>query len=113
VLELSKEHYDGKDLREANELKWELYLERGLAQLGKDATAIREDLKSAEWKVMLAAVMKGYTSATNVWITERLNMGISQAVSQNVGNFYEAGGDGAEAYQGLIIRITEWLFSAS
>ena len=107
VLELSKEHYDGKDLREANELKWELYLERGLAQFGKDATAIREDLKSAEWKVMLAAVMKRYTSATNVWITERLNMGISQAVSQNVGKFYEAGSDGAEAYQGLIIRITE------
>ena len=44
---------------------------------------------------------------TNVWITERLNMGIPQAVSQNVGKFYEAGGDGAEAYQGLIIRITE------
>ena len=107
LLDLSKEHYDGKDLREANELKWELYLERGLAQLGKDATAIREDLKSAEWKVMLAAVMKRYTSATNVWITESLNMGISQAVSQNVGKFYEAGGDGAEAYQGLIIRITE------
>jgi hypothetical protein len=48
-----------------------------------------------------------YTSATNVWITESLNMGIPQAVSQNVGKFYEAGGDGAEAYQGLIIRITE------
>jgi hypothetical protein len=51
-------------------------------QLGKDATAIREDLKSADWKLMLAAVMKRYTSATNVWITERLNMGIPQAVSR-------------------------------
>jgi len=28
-------------------------------------------------------------------------------VSQNVGKFYEAGSDGAEAYQQLIIRITE------
>ena len=56
---------------------------------------------------LLAAVMKRYTSATNVWITERLNMGIPQAVTQNVGKCYEAGGDGAEAYQGLIIRITE------
>lgn len=107
ILGVTKEHYDGKDLREANELKWELYLERGLAELGKDATAIREDLKSAEWKVMLAAIMKRYTSATNVWITERLNMGISQAVSQNVGKFYQAGGDEAKAYQELIIRITE------
>jgi hypothetical protein len=34
-------------------------------------------------------------------------MGISQSVSQNVGKFYEAGSDGAEAYQQLIIRITE------
>jgi hypothetical protein len=107
VLDLAKEYYDGKDLREANELKWELYLERGLAQLGKDATAIREDLKSGDWKLMLAAVMKRYTSATNVWITERLNMGIPQAVSQNVGKFHQSGGDGNEAYQDLIIRITE------
>ena len=107
VIDWVKEHYDGKDLREANELKWELFLRRGLAHLGKNATAIREDLKSAEWKVMLAAIMKRYTSATNVWITEQLNMGISQAVSQNVGKFYQSNGDGTEAYQELIIIITE------
>ena len=65
----------------------------GPAQLGKDATAIREDLKSADWKLMLAAVMKRYTSATNVWITERLNMGIPQAVSQNVGKLHQSGGE--------------------
>ncbi len=51
--------------------------------------------------------MTPFSPTTNVWITESLNMGIPQAVSQNVGKFYEAGGDGAEAYQGLIIRITE------
>jgi REP element-mobilizing transposase RayT len=107
VVELAKEHYDGKDLREANELKWELFLERGLAYFGKDAAEIREDLKSAEWKVMLAAVMKRFTSATNVWITEKLNMGIPQAVSQNVGKFYQTGGDDTEDYRKLIIIITE------
>ena len=42
-----------------------------------------------------------------VWITERLNMGIPQAVSQNVGKFYQFGGYENEAYQELIIRITE------
>lgn len=107
TLDPAKEHYDGKDLREANELKWELFLERGLAELGKDTAAIRDDLKSANWKVMLASALKRSTSATNVWITGKLNMGISQAVSQNVGKFYEAGGHETKAYQGLIIRITE------
>lgn len=106
VIESRQERYDGKELREANELKWELFLERGLSALGMDAADIREDLKSAAWKVMLAAVIKGHRSATNVWITEKLNMGISQAVSQNVGKFYAAGGRETEAYQELIINIT-------
>jgi len=109
-LDPAKEHYDGKDLREANELKWELFLERGLTELGKDTAAIRDDLKSANWKVMLASALKRSTSATNVWIAGKLNMGIPQAVSQNVGKFYEAGGHETEAYQGLIIRITECPF---
>ena len=82
-------------------------LERGLAGLGKDARSIRDDLKSADWKVMLAAVMKQYTSATNVWITEQLNMGIPQIVSQNLGKFHQSGADAEKAYQDLIIRITE------
>jgi len=56
---------------------------------------------------MLAAMMKRYTSATNVWITERLNMEIPQAVSQNVGKFHQSGADANKAYQDLIIRITE------
>jgi len=106
AFESKQERYDGLELREANELKWELFLERGLAVLGKDAVAIREELKSAAWKVMLAAVIKRHTSATNVWITDRLNMGISQAVSQNVGKFRAAGGDETAAYQELIINIT-------
>ena len=33
-------------------------------------------------------------------------MGISQAVSQNVGKFYAVGGDETEAYQELIINTT-------
>lgn len=98
--------YDGKELREANELKWELFLERGLHALGKNAVAIRSDKKSATWKVLLATVIKRRTSATNVWITEKLNMGIPQAVSQNVGKFVASGGLEVQAYQKLIINIT-------
>jgi REP element-mobilizing transposase RayT len=105
--DIAQAHYDSRDLREANELKWELCLGRGLAELGKTTTSIREDLKSAEWKVLLAAAMKRYTSATNVWITKKLNMGIPQAVSQNVGKFNASGGEEDERYKKLIIRITD------
>ena len=87
-------------------MKWELFLERGLTELGKDTAAIRDDLKSANWKVMLASALKRSTSATNVWIAGKLNMGIPQAVSQNVGKFYASGGDETEAYQELIVNIT-------
>lgn len=58
---------------------------------------------SADWKVMLSAVIKRCTCATNVWIT----MGIPQAVSQNVGKFHQSGADANKAYRDLIIRITE------
>lgn len=103
---VEQERYDGKELREANELNWELLLECGLNTLGKDAAAIRKDKKSAAWKVMLAAVLKKHTSATNVWITGKLNMGISQAVSQNVGKFYALGEDQKDDFKNLIINIT-------
>ena len=101
-----RERYDGKELREANELKWELFLERGLKALGKDTTAILKDKKSEAWKVLLAAAIKKHTSATNVWITGKLNMGIPQAVSQNVGKFFASGEDQKDDYQDLIINIT-------
>lgn len=107
-LAVAGERYDGRDLREANILKWELFLERGLTELGKDSRAIREDLKSAEWKVMLAAVLKRHTSAPNVWITRMLNMGIPQAVSQNVGRLHASGAEDSEAYRSLRTEMTEY-----
>ena len=59
--------YDGEDLREANELRWEMLLDKGLAAMGQDAKSILNDRKSATWKVTLAALLKQKTSATNVW----------------------------------------------
>ncbi len=105
-LGANQERYDGKELREANELKWELFLERGLNALGKDTAAILEDKKSEGWKVLLAAALKKHTSATNVWITEQLNMGIPQAVSQHVGTFFSSGEGLKKDYQDLIINLT-------
>lgn len=98
---------EGSDLREANELLWEKVVVGALGFLGKDEGAILSDRKSARWKVIIAAALKRKTSATNVWITRRLNMGIPQAVSQNVGRFRQEGGESGNSFKKLIIRITE------
>lgn len=97
--------YDGKDLREANELRWEMYLEKGLSALDKDAKAIAADLKSAYWKVTLAALLKQKTSATNVWISQKLNMGAPDAVSRYVSEFRRNEGDQNESYKGLTTKV--------
>ena len=97
--------YDGESLREANELRWEMLLDKGLTAVGKDAKAITKDLKSAEWKVMLATILKQKSSATNVWITKQLNMGAADAVSRYVSAFRQAGGYADQAYQELTTKV--------
>jgi ribosomal protein L31E len=52
-------------------------------------------------KVMIAAVLKRHSSATNVWIAQKLNMGIPQAVSQNVGKLGVSGIANSKRYQQL------------
>jgi len=74
-------------LREANRLRWEILLEKGLSSLGKDAASAATDLKSAKWKIMLAALLKQKTSATNVWITGQLRMGTPDVVGRYVSEF--------------------------
>lgn len=98
--------YDGETLREANELQWELVLERSLQTLGKTMDDCAQDKKSADWKVLVAALMKEKTSATNVWIAGKLNMGVPNAVSRYVGYFEEAGQKTTSIYQELTANIT-------
>lgn len=97
--------YYGEGLREANRLRWEMLLEKGLASLGKDAASIATDLKSAKWKIMLAALLKQKTSATNVWITRQLHMGTPDAVSRYVSEFRRNGGDETKEYQALTTTV--------
>lgn len=99
------DRYYGEGLREANRLRWEMLLETGLASLGKDEASIETDLKSARWKVMLAALLKQKTSATNAWITGQLNMGTSDAVSRYVSEFKASGACGEEEYKNLTTKI--------
>jgi len=99
------DRYYGEGLREANRLRWEMLLEKGLEFLSKDRASIETDLKSARWKVMLAAVLKKKTSATNAWITDQLNMGTADAVSRYVSEFRASGGDSEASCMNLITKV--------
>lgn len=97
--------YDGGNLREANELRWEMLLDKGLAAMGQHANSILNEPKSAVWKVSLAALLKQKTSATNVWITKQLNMGTPDAVSRYVSEFRKADGDKNMAFKELTTKV--------
>ena len=98
--------YDGATLQEANELRWELLLDACVKSLKKTTTDSKREIKSADWKILIAAVLKSKTSATNVWIAEKLNMGVPHAVSRYVGIFRQNKEDRKQAYQELIANIT-------
>lgn len=72
--------FEGKELKEANELMWETTLEQAVQALGKNKDDIARDKKSAFWKVSIASELKRNTSAPSTWIAQRLNMGAPQLV---------------------------------
>lgn len=76
------------------------YFEKGEGDIGSG-------LKSAEWRVWIAAVQKKKTRPPNVWIARRLNMGVPQSVSRHTTRLLRAsrrsGGDRIDR----ITRITE------
>ncbi|MGJ8654650.1 MAG: transposase [Opitutaceae bacterium] len=98
--------YDGATLQEANELRWELVLEQCLEALNKTPNDSAKDIKSADWKILIAAVLKCKTSATNVWIADQLNMGVPHAVSRYTSTFKQNGKDNETPFQELIANIT-------
>ena len=104
---------EGRELREANELRWENLLERMLSTLQKNDNAISSEKKSAQWKVWIAVVLKSHTAATNVWIADQLNMGAPQSVSMLTSRFKQQKQDRAAAYLKFTQNITKWLFSPS
>lgn len=78
---------EGKELQEANELQWAAMLVKALKCLEKTQADIDKSLKSADWKVWIAYMLRKRTSAPNVWIARQLNMGAPQAVSMHTGRF--------------------------
>jgi putative transposase len=75
-------HLEGKDLSEANGIRWNLVLKTCLSIAEKDKRDIQQDKKSAEWKVLVALFMKDHTSVPNTWLAKHLNMGVPHGVSR-------------------------------
>lgn len=80
--------FEGKELKEANELIWENTLERAVQALGKTTMDIAVEKKSAFWKVWIASALKRKTSAPSTWIAQRLNMGAPQLVGVYVNRLH-------------------------
>ena len=66
---------------------------------------ITTDTKSAEWKVMLATLLKQKTSATNIWITQQIKMGTPDAVSRYVSEFRQNKGDKEKSFVELTTKV--------
>jgi putative transposase len=97
---------EGQELREANELQWEHLFERGLVAVDKASEDIWSSRKSADWKIWIAYYLKHHSSASNVWISSKLNMGVPQAVSLHTGRFDPSRGSSKNAYEEFIQRFT-------
>ena len=94
-------HLEARELREFNELEWEMLLEEYLKSLKKTKEEINAERKSAEWKLAIALLIKERTSARNGWIASRLNMGGSNSLSHNVGVFRREQKNRSRAYRAL------------
>ena len=79
------------DLKEMDELLWHELLDKCLDKLNIDKEKIKKDIKSAEWKIAIAAFMKSHSGVKNEWLAENLNMGKRNTVSHHVYIFNTTG----------------------
>lgn len=85
VVAAATRAWEAVGAKEIRETQWQALLDRGLRQLGKTATDVGRERKSASWKVALAAWLKQRSQAGNRWLCEHLHMGTPVAVSHHVG----------------------------
>ena len=78
------EGWQGRDVRELREGKWEAELAKHLTRARKTVRDVAEAAKSAAWKVRIARELKRSTTATNPWIARSLVMGHPSRVSNLV-----------------------------
>jgi putative transposase len=67
--------WDGGDLKELNEAMWDQIVEDRIAAAGKTDADLAGDRKGADWKAGIARELRANTTAGNIWIASRLNMG--------------------------------------
>ena len=95
-----------KDHAEVRELQWEECLQSCLQVLGKGPMEAQSDLKSADWKVAIAALLKKRHLCANGWLSDRLNMGADSAVSRNVARMFSGERNPAlRCYENLMSKI--------
>ena len=78
-----------------------------LSVLHQDDHEILSDKKSSQWKFWIADVPMRNTAATNVRITDKLNMGAPQSVSMQTNRFRQQNQDRDASYLELIQNITK------
>jgi putative transposase len=83
---------------------WEDRLQRAAGAL-KVSLASLPAAKSASDKVRLAALLKHTTSVSNVWLTQRLQMGKASSVSQFLGRFRRNGGTETSDFKHAVSRV--------
>jgi putative transposase len=70
---------------EEREMRWRAALKTALKTLGRQTTEAAAALKSADWKVAIAAYLKRTLGVPNAWLAEALQMGSGFYVSKHVG----------------------------
>lgn len=65
----------GIEFAEVKEVKWERILNEELKRETKTLAKAKAEPKASTWKIRIARVLRKKTTATNSWITQRLDMG--------------------------------------
>ncbi len=84
VKETPMVDWEGVDLKELNETRWETIVSEELEKRKLNNKDLASSPKGAEWKVEIARRLRKETTAKNPWIAERLKMGHPNYVSNLV-----------------------------
>jgi REP element-mobilizing transposase RayT len=75
---------DSSGVKELRESRWETALDLGLKTLNRTPEEAIGQPKSAPWKMAVTAWMKARTQASNRWLSSKLHLGATTAVSHNL-----------------------------
>ncbi len=76
--------WDSAGVAELRAQRWETALAGVLRAIGRTEPEAKADRKSAPWKLAVAAWMRRHTQASNRWLTLKLNLGPTGAMSRNL-----------------------------